>query len=65
MGWGGVHESPGVDWRKSAQEVSNRLHLGGWAPTTSACLIGGEERARNLGYARKFRVSCQGSDVTH
>ena len=27
--WGEVHESPGVDWRKSPQELSNMLHLGG------------------------------------
>ena len=28
VGWGGVHESPGVDWRKFPQEVSNMLYLG-------------------------------------
>ena len=28
LGWGRVHESPGVDWRKSPQEVSNMPYLG-------------------------------------
>lgn len=65
MRWGEVHESPGVDWRKSPQEVSNMLHLrGGGAHNISLSDWRGDGWARNLGYAQ---VSSQpsGSDVTH
>lgn len=45
-GCGGVVH-PGVDWRKSPQELSNMLHLGEGRPQHQLVLIGGDGWARD------------------